>query len=84
MTDKKLKEYISKINTGCCGHIFDKNKYHIGYKRFKCCKVAVCLDCEREQYIGRKIWKPLYKFFTPRLNIEATVTHYGKNVFTVK
>lgn len=49
-----------KVNFYCCNHDRNKNMYHLGYVGLKCCKVAVCLDCEKVQSIGTKFGRFIY------------------------
>lgn len=57
-----LAKYADKIDFNCCDHWRGNNKYFLGYTGFKCCKVAMCLDCEKVQYVGGRIGNMLYPF----------------------
>lgn len=66
-----------KVNFYCCHHERNKNMYHLGYVGLKFFKVAVCLDCEKVQFIGGKIGKILYptakRLYFNRITIIKTI-----------
>ena len=73
MEIKNIEVYANKINLGCCEHKRRQYKYFFGYVGFKCCKVAMCLDCEKVQFVGNFFWKIIYlstrKFFRNRFEL---------------
>lgn len=77
MRNEKIKEYASKIDITCCDHHSGRNRYLLGYTGFRCCKVVMCLDCDRVQYVGGKIGKALYptahRLFFGRIDIIGAV-----------
>ncbi len=73
--DKQLA-YIAKIDTHCCEHKTGKG-YLLGYTGFKCCKVAMCCDCDGRQFVGGWFGKLLYplakKIWRNRLEVIAKI-----------
>lgn len=73
MEIKDIEVYANKIDLGCCEHERRQYKYFLGYVGFKCCKVAMCLDCEKTQFVGKSWAKPIYllsrKLFRNRLEV---------------
>lgn len=74
-----IRKYANKIDIVCCTHKgSEKIQYHIGYVGFKCCKVAVCLDCDEKQILccglARWILQQLLKKGIRRINILATIS----------
>jgi hypothetical protein len=50
------------INISCCKHKgSEKVQYQIGYVGLKCCKIAICCDCEEYQIICHGVFKWLLK-----------------------
>ncbi len=75
-----LRKYSKRININCCRHKGSPIiKYQIGYIGLRCCKVAICLDCEQRQVICRGFAKWLLVHFvqtkTRRINILCVVTN---------
>lgn len=56
----RIGKYINKIDFNCCEHRNGRNKYLLGYSGVRCCKVAICLDCDGIQFVGSRFWKILY------------------------
>lgn len=74
-----IRKYANKIDIVCCQHKGNaKIQYHIGYIGLRCCKVAICLDCDRKQILCRGLCKFLLKHFIKkgirRVNIIATIS----------
>lgn len=74
-----IRKYASKIDIKCCKHKSNsKIQYQIGYIGLRCCKVAVCLDCENRQILCDGFAKWLLRKFLRkgirRLNILATIS----------
>lgn len=55
------KKYIGKIDFNCCEHKLKRNTYFLGYTGLKCCKVAMCLDCDKVQFLGKRFLQPIYR-----------------------
>ena len=55
-----IEKYANKIDVNCCNHKGGNNKYFFGYVGMKCCKVAMCLDCDKVQFVGGRVWRLLY------------------------
>ena len=55
-----IEKCANKIDFNCCNHKSNRNKYFLGYVGFKCCKTAMCLDCDKVQYVGGSFGKLLY------------------------
>ena len=81
--EKRAKRYArkfaNKIDVNCCEHKGSALiRYQIGYIGLRCCKVAVCMDCEERQIIcGGLAKRLLMKFLRKgirRVNVLATIT----------
>lgn len=72
----KIEKYANKINFNCCDHRSNRNKYFLGYAGVKCCKVAMCLDCDKVQFVGGRVGRLLYPIIKmcPRNRIEIIDT----------
>lgn len=55
-----VEKYADKIDFNCCNHRSNRNKYFLGYTGLKCCKVAMCLDCDKVQFVGGWFGKFIY------------------------
>lgn len=82
MEKTKVKEldigkYANKIDFNCCNHGGNRNKYFLGYTGWKCCKVAICLDCDQVQFVGNKFGKIIYPIvrmiFRNRIEVLETI-----------
>lgn len=60
MKKSNIKKLSNRIELTCCNHRKNRNKYLLGYAGLKCCKVAMCLDCDKVQFIGGWFGKALY------------------------
>ena len=60
MKSSDIEKYADKIDFCCCDHKSNRNKYLLGYTGLKCCKVAMCLDCDNVQFVGGTFGKLLY------------------------
>ena len=76
---KYIRKYSNKIDIVCCKHKGSvKIQYQIGYIGLRCCKVAICCDCESRQILCRGLCKMLLRRFLKkgirRINILATIS----------
>ena len=55
-----MGKYARKIDFNCCNHRSNHNKYLLGYTGLKCCGVAICLDCDKIQFVGGRVGRLLY------------------------
>lgn len=60
MKHLKIKKSTDRIDFNCCDHSGKRAKYFLGYTGLKCCAVAMCLDCERTQFIGNWFSRIIY------------------------
>lgn len=60
MKSSDIEKYADKIDFCCCDHKSNRNKYLLGYTGLKCCKVAMCLDCDNVQFVGKWYGKLIY------------------------
>lgn len=76
---KKNKLYKFKSDFICDNFICAFRGYYVGYIGIRLCKVAVCIDCGKIEYIGGWFWKWLYpilkKIKRNRIEIIKTVTY---------
>jgi hypothetical protein len=75
---KYLRKYAHKIDFLCCKHGNKQSiKYHIGYIGLKCCKIAVCVDCDTRQILCTGFCKwLLFRFLKKgikKINILETI-----------
>lgn len=56
----KKEKLLKKINILCCKHRQHRNRYLVGYVGLKIFPVALCLDCEKHQFLGRKWLERIY------------------------
>ena len=62
MKKEIIEKFARKINTNCCEHGSKRYKYIFGYIGAKFCKVSMCLDCDKVQYLGKGVFKPFFPF----------------------
>ena len=77
--NRYARKYGPLINISCCKHKgSEKVQYQIGYVGLKCCKIAICCDCEEYQIICHGVFKWLLKKILKkgirRINILATIS----------
>lgn len=60
MRKQNMEKYAKKIDFNCCDHRSNHNKYLLGYVGLKCCKVAMCIDCDKVRFVGGLVGRFLY------------------------
>lgn len=73
MRNNKTKTNAAKIKINCCNHKNKKNSYHYGFTGLKCCKVALCLDCDKVQFLGGWFSKIIYVFIRRAVRNRITI-----------
>ena len=76
---KKLYEF--KKDFTCSNYICTFRGYHVGYVGIKLCRVAICIDCGKVEYIGGKFGRLLYPIFKKikRNRVEIITTINNKH-----
>ena len=77
MNDADKEKLANRIDFNCCNHSGNRNKYFLGYVGFRCCKTAMCLDCDKIQFVGGSVGKIIYRatrcIFRRRFEILETI-----------
>ena len=76
-TDIDFEKYAKRIDTFCCNHKGGRNAYLFGFIGLKACKVVMCLDCDKLQFVGGKFGRFIYpvarKLSRGRLEVLKTI-----------
>ena len=76
-TDIDFEKYAKRIDTFCCNHKGGRNAYLFGFMGLKACKVVMCLDCDKLQFVGGKFGRFIYpvarKLSRGRLEVLKTI-----------